>query len=368
VQAVRAELRYNTDRSNRGAPAVIYADSLSNRGGTGVYLRRLLQGISSRDAYVLAAVARKLMPPFEALTYSISGGYIRKVLNENIMMPSLAASVSPSLVHLPVFAGRTPRDIPLAVTLHDLAFIRNPSWFPFLKSVYYRLQFKKVAQRADVVIVDSEFTATEARKLLGIEPDRIRRVYLSTDSFMVDPSEFRRRFSIQAKYIVFAGTIEPRKNLAALIDSWTAVNRIRPDMYLVIAGRWGWGLNSLRKKLVNAKGIILTGELTETMLKGCIAGAELLVYPSLYEGFGLPPLEAASAGVTSVLTPAPVLREVYSEISTFAAGYDADSISRAILDSLESRQYPEMLIDFASNFTTERMAEQVLMVYGEFGK
>ncbi|MCK4807542.1 MAG: glycosyltransferase family 4 protein, partial [Candidatus Aegiribacteria sp.] len=270
-------------------------------------------------------------------------------------------------VHLPAFSGRTPPGIPCAVTLHDLAFCRNPSWFPLLRSIYYRLHFRSVARKADVVMVDSESTGIEARKLLGIEESRIRRVYLSTDSFMADPGAFRKRFSLQGRYIVFAGTIEPRKNISALLDSWEVVNRTHTDLCLVIAGRWGWGPFALRRRLLDTESILLTGPLSKTMLKSCISGAELLVYPSLYEGFGLPPLEAASAGVPSVITPASALKEIYSGISIMAEGFDPGSIARSILYSLDSEHDAEVLTDFASWFSTERMAREVLKVYKEFG-
>ncbi len=357
----------NIERPVCPAKAVIYADSLSNRGGTGIYLKRLLEGFCQCDADVVAALGRELMTPSEALSYQHFAQSIRKVINENIILPSVTASLSPSIVHLPAFSGRTPPGIPCAVTLHDLAFCRNPSWFPLLRSIYYRLHFRSVARKADVVMVDSESTGIEARKLLGIEESRIRRVYLSTDSFMADPGAFRKRFSLQGRYIVFAGTIEPRKNISALLDSWEVVNRTHTDLCLVIAGRWGWGPFALRRRLLDTESILLTGPLSKTMLKSCISGAELLVYPSLYEGFGLPPLEAASAGVPSVITPASALKEIYSGISIMAEGFDPGSIARSILYSLDSEHDAEVLTDFASWFSTERMAREVLKVYKEFG-
>jgi len=216
-------------------------------------------------------------------------------------------------------------------------------------------------------MVDSESTGSEARMLLGIEESRIRRVYLSTDSFMADPADFRKRFALQKRYIVFAGTIEPRKNISALLDSWETVNRIHTDLTLVIAGRWGWGPLSLRRRLLETEGVLQTGPLQESMLKSCISGAELLVYPSLYEGFGLPPLEAASAGVPSVLTPASAMKEIYSGISIISEGFDPASITESILYSLDSEYDAELLIGFASEFSIERMAREVLKVYEEFG-
>lgn len=368
MQAVHAELKHsNTDLPDCQATPVIYADSLSNRGGTGIYLKRLLEGFDQCDASVLAVIGRELLTPAQALSYKRCARTIRKVINENTIRPSITASISPSIVHLPAFAGRAPRGIPCAVTLHDLAFCMNPSWFPMLRSVYYRLHFRNVARKADVVMVDSESTGIEARAYLGIEEKKIRRVYLSTDSFKANPDIFRKTFSMQRRYIVYAGTIEPRKNISALLDSWKIVKSTHTDLNLVIAGRWGWGPAALRRRLLDAEGVLLTGPLSENMLKSCISGAILLVYPSLYEGFGLPPLEAASAGVPSVVTPASALKEIYSGISIVSEGFDSDSIAESILHSIDSECNKEALMDFAAEFSNERMAREVLKVYEEFG-
>jgi len=369
MQVARAELKPRIKGNPRHtSTAVVYAESLSNRGGTGVYTRRLLEGFSFCEADVLAAYGGRLMKPSEALGSPSPKGGMRKLFAENFTLPAITASVSPSIVHLPAFSGRTPSTIPFAVTLHDLAFCRNPAWFPFLKSLYYRLHFRKIAGNADAVIVDSEFTGSEASTLLGIDRTKIRRIYLSTDSFLVDETSFRSLYSFSGRYIVYVGTIEPRKNITALIDSWAEVSRIHPDLHLVLAGRWGWGSKKLRKKIMNAAKVHMTGPIEDIILKSCISGAELLVYPSLYEGFGLPPLEAASAGIPSVITPASALMEIYSGISTVAEDFDSDSITSSILESLGTPCDGNSLIEFAAAFTNKGMASEVLEVYREFGR
>ncbi|MCD4847980.1 MAG: glycosyltransferase family 4 protein [Candidatus Aegiribacteria sp.] len=347
---------------------VVYAESLVNRGGTGVYLRRLLEGFIQCNAHVLAATANRLMKPSEALHTNISAGGILKVFHENITLPGLAASVSPSIVHLPAFAGRPPRGIPCAVTLHDLAFLANPSWFPRLRSVYYRLFFRRVARRADVLMVDSDFTGREAVRRLGADSEKIRKVYLSTESMQLDQEVFRKSTGIRDRYILFVGTIEPRKNIYSLLTAWQTVHQEHPDLKLVIAGRWGWGPTALKNLLRSSSGVIWTGQLPDSILKSCITGAELLVYPSFYEGFGLPPLEAASAGVPSVITPADALIEIFSGISNIALNHNPDSIAVAILESLDTVCDRKRLIEFSSGFKVKRMAEEVLGVYREYSK
>ncbi len=358
----------NTPLNMNDSIPVIYADSLVNRGGTGVYLRRLLEGFIKCNANVLAAAAKRLMKPSEALDTDLSTRGILKVFYENITLPVLAASVSPSIVHLPAFAGRPPGGIPCAVTLHDLAFLANPSWFPRLRSVYYRLYFRRVAERADVLMVDSDFTGREAVRRLGADSNIIRKVYLSTEPMHFDPEIFKEFTGIRDRYILFVGTVEPRKNISSLLTAWQAVIQEHPDLKLVIAGRWGWGPAALKNLLRNSSGVIWTGQLSESILKSCITGAELLVYPSFYEGFGLPPLEAASAGVPSVITPAEALVEIFSGISNVAPSHNPDSIAGTILESLDTAYDKKKLIEFAAGFSVRRMAEEVLTVYREFSK
>lgn len=369
TSVTRAQLNYSINHSNMNdSIPVVYADSLVNRGGTGVYLRRLLEGFIQCDAKVLAAAAKRLMKPSEALDADLSVRGILKVFHENITLPALVASVSPSIVHLPAFAGRPPGGIPCAVTLHDLAFLANPSWFPRLRSVYYRLYFRRVASRADVLMVDSDFTGREAVRWLGADSEKIRRVYLSSESMQLDPELFKEFTGIHERYILFTGTVEPRKNISSLLKAWQNVQQEHPDLKLVIAGRWGWGPPALKNLLRNSSGVIWTGHLSDSILKSCITGAELLVYPSFYEGFGLPPLEAASAGVPSVVTPADSLLEIFSGISNVALNHNPDSIAETILESLDTAYDRNSLIEFASGFSVKRMAEEVLNVYREFSR
>lgn len=350
---------------SNGRPALVYADALSNRGGTGVYLRRLLRGLSGCEQNVLAAVGGVITTPRRALGMKPYSGAV-KLIWENLLIPVTGMRHRPGLVHLPAFSGRGIPGVPFVVTLHDLAFCRHPSWFPAFRSIYYRLHFRRVAAKATAVMVDSDFTGQEAAALLNVGRERLRRVYLCTEQFAEDPEIFRESYGLANGHIVFTGTIEPRKNLGALLKAWPEVRREHPGLTLVIAGRWGWGQEELRRDLTRTAGVLHTGCLSERMLKSCVSGASLMVYPSLYEGFGLPPLEAASAGVPSVVTPAAALTEIYSEVSTVASGFDPASISRAVLEALDTARDREKLTNFAALHSIEGMTGKVLEVYGEF--
>jgi len=350
---------------SEGTLCVVYGAALGNSGGTGVYTFRLLRGLAELACDdVKVALPGSITTPAAALAFPATGGP-RKALAELWGIPAMVRAAAPRLVHLPAFAGRVPRGVPSIVTVHDLAFLAGPSWFPRIKALYYRLHFPPAARRAELVIVDSDFSGREAVRLLGIDPGRIRRVYLSAPAASASGEAFRSSCAIEGEYVLSVGTIEPRKNIDALLDAWQAVRKRRPGLTLAVAGRWGWGDRSLLRKLRASPGVVWTGPLGPGLLASAYAGARLLAYVSTYEGFGLPPLEAASFGVPSVIGPAASLSEIYGGVAASVSGPGPGSISEAILTALDRDSDAGALREFASGFSLPRMAGETLAVYRE---
>jgi glycosyltransferase involved in cell wall biosynthesis len=341
---------------------LLYGAALGNRGGTGVYLERLLHGFCDNGSDDISVVLPEgIVTPRDALAGNHPGG-AGKALAELFLIPGLAAGSGARLLHLPAFSGRVPRGMRYAVTLHDLAFMANPAWFPPLKAAWYRLHFPAVARGASLVFTDSLFTAAEARRLLGIEG--CRTVYLCAYPPRGPDPGAVKSLGITGRYILCTGTVEPRKNIGALLDAWPSVRSVHGDLELVVAGRWGWGDRSVRRKLLSTEGCRWLGHLPQDALAAACSGARLLVYPSLYEGFGLPPLEAAAAGVPSVIGPAASLSEIFGAVAAARCGADSASISKAILEALETSPDPQRLREFASAFTPSAMAARVHEAYG----
>jgi glycosyltransferase involved in cell wall biosynthesis len=347
--------------------AVIYGAALGSRGGTGVYLSRLLAGFAELDAPGIRVTVRGgLMSPRDALSMDRIAGGFAKAVDEFLLSPRAASSARGAPVHLPAFSGRPPSGSPVVLTLHDLAFMAHPAWFPLLKGLYYRLHFPRVARRADLVMADSSFTAGEAVRFLDLSPSRLRVVPLSPGrKLRGSASRARARFCGGAPYVLSVSTVEPRKNIPALIEAWRGVAAVRPELRLLVVGRWGWGPRSTRELLEKTPGVEWVGALDEDGLADAYAGAELLVYPSLYEGFGLPPLEAAQAGIPSVLGPAGALKEIYSESGARFCGAAPDSIRDALLETLETPADPEALREFAGRFSDQGMARAAANIYTE---
>lgn len=346
--------------TDRAPEFAVYGASLGNPGGTGVYLRRLLEGFEILDdPSVSVAMPGGLLRPGEALRSHPPGGFA-KLYAEHVSIPAAIRSTGIRLVHFPAFSGRAPRGAATVVTVHDLAFMANPGWFPAARAAWYRLAFPRAARNASLVIADSEFTASELRRRLGIE--RVRTVYLCAGR----SSGAARKPGVEGvsgEYLLFVGTIEPRKNLLALLEALPAIRAVRPGLELVVAGRWGWGDAALMERLHETQGCRWTGHLDRGSLEAAYAGARLLVYPSLYEGFGLPPLEAASFGVPSVIGPADSLREVYGGVAAASCGPDSVSVAEAVLSALDREPDREGLLSFAAGFSPERMARETLDAY-----
>jgi len=329
----------------------LYASSTANRGGTGVYTARLIEGFKKAGISQVVPVG-------------LSGsGFPGKLISEHVGLRRVLRKQHFDLAHLPAFAGGVPGGMPYAVTVHDMAFMAEPRWFPFLKSLYYRLHFPKVAAGASVVIADSDFTVSEIKKYMGLSSTR---VYLSAPENTASDAMFRKAFGIAGDYILSTSTIEPRKNIDALLEAWPQIRQVHPKMTLVVAGRWGWGKRKTKKALLNTPGgVRWIGSVREQLLSSAFSGAELLVYPSLYEGFGLPPLESAASGVPFVTGPAKTLQEVYGAVAAAISGRTSQSIVEAVLNALEKKYNPEDLRQFAGRFTCRGMAENTFQAYGE---
>ena len=329
----------------------IYAAGAGNRGGTGVYIQRLLSGLDQAGLDWVVPLGGECR------------GTLSRAYRDFVSLPFSARGFN--VVHIPSFAGSAPRGVKTVVTVHDLAFLADPAWFPFLRRHYYRLLFPRMAGGAHRIVADSGFTAREVVRLLGIPQERVRTVYLSHGSPKRDELlDFRESRGIRGEYAVCACTLEPRKNIASLLEAWRLLRNSRPGSTLVIIGRWGWGKRELREAVANSPGVVWTGALSSQMLNSAIAQAKFLVYPSLYEGFGLPPLEAAALGVPSVLGPAASLAEVYGSVARFSEG-DPPSLARAMLEQFDSNPSGEDLMDFAASFTALKLARNTADVYRE---
>lgn len=199
------------------------------------------------------------------------------------------------------------------LTVHDLSYLRTPHTVT-QASLSYRELVPRSIQRAAVVCTPSQAIADEVIETYGLPPGRVAVTPLGVSpawSHALPPDDdLRRRLGLPRDYYVFSGSLEPRKNLPLLVEAQRRLRAEDPDVpALVLMGPAGWGPR-LDLAGLDPGAVVLTGYLEDDELQRVVAGARLLAYPSAYEGFGLPPLEAFACGVPVVASDLAVVREV----------------------------------------------------------
>lgn len=224
-----------------------------------------------------------------------------------VPLPVSLVSGPVDLVHATTFAI-PPTNKPLLVTVHDLAFLEHPEFFTERGNEFFRAGLDHTRREADRILVPSEATFEECLAA-GLPGDRMQIVPWGVDQVEVSASQVervRRRHKLRRDYVLWVGTLEPRKNLAGLLAAFASVESTLKDYDLVIVGPKGWGdaLGSGRKPAPER--VKTLGYVSDSDLTALYAGARAFAYPSLSEGFGLPVLEAIATGtpvVTSIGTP-----------------------------------------------------------------
>jgi glycosyltransferase involved in cell wall biosynthesis len=236
-------------------------------------------------------------------------------------------------VHGPNFVVPPTRSAAV-VTIHDMTPIRFPEMCN-RDTLQYPTLIRRALARGAWVHADSEFVRGEIIELLGAAPERVVTVPLGTRRVEPgDPTPGRNLAG--GPYVLALGTVEPRKDLAGLVRAFDVMADRDGDLRLVIAGKDGWGAHRLEDAIVNANHrarVVRLGYVSDTDRIDLVRGATVYAYPSIYEGFGLPPLEAMSADVPVVATSAGALPEILGDGALLVAAGDTDALAGALADA-----------------------------------
>jgi len=269
----------------------------------------------------------------------------------------------PNQILLPLRAHRT------ILTVHDLSCHIHPEWHPAERVSNFRRHFEHGLRRADIVVTDTETIKDEIISTFGVEKGRIITVPLGVDHHVFRPmndsqlSLIRTSNKLPERFILFVGTMEPRKNLKRLLEAYAAApEEIQRNAPLVIAGFSGWRNENLHATLRQARNVILLGHVSEIDLAGLYNLATMVVYPSLYEGFGLPPLEAMACGAPVITSDIPVLRETCGTAAVFVSPDNTNDLMNGMIRLLKdqdeqvfrSRQGKEHSLQFSWEKTTKK--------------
>jgi alpha-1,3-rhamnosyl/mannosyltransferase len=214
--------------------------------------------------------------------------------------------------HASVLVRNPPSRARLTATVHDLTGFLMPELHP-RSNLVAEESFARLARRADGLIAVSECTRQDAIRTLGVAPEKIRTIHSGVADGFFDPpavlvEEVRARYGLQRPFVLFVGTIEPRKNVDLLLDAWESLPvALRTQYELVVAGPVGW---AAEKTVARLGAVRYLGYIREPDLAPLTAAAEAFVYPSLYEGFGFPVAQAMAAGVAVITSNVSSLPEV----------------------------------------------------------
>jgi len=281
------------------------------------------------------------------------------------------------LFHAPGYVAPRRLPCPLVLTIYDLVVLTHPELARRSNVLHYRWRLPRSARAAARVIVPLECVARQVVERLGVERERVRVVPLGVGAALKPPSldvraAVRAKHHLARPYILFVGNIEPKKNLPTLLRAFAALKRGGLPHKLVVAGKRGWGCRevfALPAELGIGGDVRFLGYVEESDLAGLYGGAELFAFPSIVEGFGLPPLEAMACGTPVVTSDAEALLETTGEAAEHVPALDADALADAMRRVLSDAALRERLraagLARAAQFTWQQAAEMTRAVYRE---
>jgi glycosyltransferase involved in cell wall biosynthesis len=340
-------------------------------GGIGRYVRALASHLDTEAAacggavrwlvarHPAAAIAAAGLPPERTLALPWPGRLATRAWVE-LRRPRLPARIATDLdlVHATSAAVPPARGRPLVATVHDVAFRHFPDAYPASGRRFHERATRIAIAEAARVLVPSAATARDLAELYGVEQERVIVTPLGADPPTdPDPEPARRlleRLGVRGPFLLAVGTLEPRKNLPRLVAAFAEAAADLPEHHLVVVGPTGWG-RSLAEALPPQgsfprsgggsapSGVVLAGAVEDGVLQGLYAAADGLAYPSLYEGFGLPVLEAMARGLPVLTSDRSSLPEVAGGAALLVDPTDVPAIAKGLIDLVSNHPLREGL-------------------------
>ena len=351
--------------------------AVANRAGKGEHIYQLTKSILESDSklelVLLISPGQKLRLPqgkFQTVEIPASGAlwHVLVVLWLSIFKPVDLYFATASVI-IPSFVIR----VPVVTTLFDFTTWRFPKTHYAHAHWIEKMFMSRALRRSKALIAISEFTKQEAIELFNIEPEKITVTPLGVDTNFFKPQQLSAeqqlnistKYNLPAEFILCLATIEPRKNMIAAIESFRRISKQFPDLKLVLAGGKGWHATSIIEQ-ANGK-VIFTGYIDDQDRPAIYSLAKVFVFPSLYEGFGLPPLEAMACGTPTVVSDRASLPEVAGKIATQVSLEQPKQLDEALIKylSLEPAQKKEWQIDaraWSKKFSWSSTAKQTIEV------
>jgi glycosyltransferase involved in cell wall biosynthesis len=301
----------------------------------------------------------------------------QRILWEQLALPGELRRQRADVFHSPV--NILPERVPCAsvVTVHDLAFVHYPQYFRPARRMYQRTFTARSVRRATRIVAVSESTKRDLIERFGAPEEHVRVIYPAIDDDfrpVEDPhvlAEFRTRHNLPERYILFLGTLEPRKNLVGLVEAYARLRAMDPYApQLVLAGAKGWYFQSVFERVQSLglqRSITFAGYVVREEQPLWYAAAEMFVYPSFYEGFGIPVAEALASGAPTITSSVSSMPEAGGPISSLVDPKDTEALAYAMRDVLSDPTARGRLHAegprWSARFSVARMAAAYTDVY-----
>ena len=343
--------------------------TVGRKTGIGYYTKNLLAGLCK-------------FKDIEVLPFSSAGdfdmGTLRRMFWENVRIPAMISQKKPDILHIPGFAGPKFRGgCSKVTTVCDLIGMIYPENLGKISRFYWQKWLPECVRRSDAIIAISEHTKKDIIELLGVPEEKIYVTLLASDPVFHPITDGDRIEEVSSKYglpdnFVFTlGTIEPRKNIPRLVKAFSDyVEGSDTDLCLVISGKKDWGYGEVLKVVdarKTASRVFFTGYVKEEDMPVLYSMAKFFVYPSIYEGFGLPVLEALSCGSPVISSNTSSLPEVAGTAAIFVDPKDVDSLREGIARLDKDENLRKMLsreaLSQSEKFSWEKTAARTVDVY-----
>jgi glycosyltransferase involved in cell wall biosynthesis len=280
------------------------------------------------------------------------------------------------LLHSPDFIPPLNRRYKSVITVHDLAFLLYPQFMTKESARYYG-QIDQAVRSTNHIIAVSQATKQDLINLLGVPKDKITVIYEGRNPIYEPINKakahafVKAKFGLEPNFIFFVSTLEPRKNIPTLLEGykWLKIHHKRPEK-LVLTGSKGWLIEEIEEtieKLGLKNDVLLTGRVNDSALHHLYNAASIFAYPSFYEGFGLPPLEAMNCGIPVIASKIKVMPEVVGDAALLVDPHDAEDLGIAMHRLLTDETLRTEMIakgfKRAANFSWEQTARETLAVY-----
>ena len=352
------------------------------RTGVGYYTEHLLHHLAARavddDLVVISNRPVDTTRPLPARVEVASSSWrIPRMLWMQALAPRMLRRAHADVVHFTNGMVPLASPVPTVVTIHDMSLTLYPRYHPARRVLLNRPLVDVAARRADAIITVSQSAKRDIVRLYGLSPDRVHVVHeAAAPSFRpihdsIERERVRRRYDLADRFILYVGTIEPRKNLPKLIEGFARRRKSGELSHqLVCAGPYGWLSRDIEDRIERLQvedAIRFTGYVPFEDLPVLYSLAEMFVFPSLYEGFGLPVIEAMACGTPVVTGHVAALSEVAGGAVEHVEHLDAESLGEAMVALARSRERRENLsalgLQRSHFFSWDRAARETLEVY-----